>query len=250
MFYFLLLICHASMGCHKATPPPPIAAAPMPAPSTPSPPTITLTADRTAIPAGESVMLMWQSTGATSVTLDNAIGDVSLNGSRRINPPTSTSYTATARGIGGTATSAAVRVTVNPIPPATAAVSRVVPQPVSIPTLAEQFQTAMQNILFDYDESHIRASEIPKLRIAAQFLKKNLGLRFTIEGNADERGSQEYNIALGDERAAAVKQFLVGEGLPAGQAETISYGEERPLCRDLTEACWQRNRRAQFMMRP
>lgn len=79
---------------------------------------------------------------------------------------------------------------------------------------------------------------------------KNPGLRFTIEGNADERGSQEYNIALGDERAAAVKQFLVREGLPAGQAETTSYRKERPLCRELTEACWQRNRRAQFIMRP
>jgi peptidoglycan-associated lipoprotein len=183
------------------------------------------------------------------VSLDNAIGNVSLNGDRQVNPQTSTSYIATARSNAGVAASS-VRITVNVIPPAATPVKGVTPQPARVPTLAEQFQAAMQNILFDYDSSQIRSAEIPKLRTAAEFLIRNPTLRFTIQGNADERGSQEYNIALGDERAAAVKQFLVHEGVQAPQANTISYGEERPLCLEQVEACWQRNRRAQFDMRP
>ena len=108
----------------------------------------------------------------------------------------------------------------------------------------------MQNILFDYDKSNIRVSEAPKLQSSAAWLKQNPSVRFTIEGNADERGGQEYNIALGDERAAAVKKYLSGQGVEDSRMTTISYGEERPICQRHTEECWQMNRRADFVMRP
>jgi peptidoglycan-associated lipoprotein len=108
----------------------------------------------------------------------------------------------------------------------------------------------MQNILFDYDQALIRVSELPKLQMAAQWLIDNQAIRFTIEGNADERGSQEYNIALGDERAAVVKKYLADHGVLASRMNALSYGEERPLCREDNERCWQRNRRAQFTMNP
>ena len=86
--------------------------------------------------------------------------------------------------------------------------------------------------------------------MAAQWLIDNQAVRFTIEGNADERGSQEYNIALGDERAAAVKKYLAAEGVLPSRMDALSYGEERPLCREENETCWQKNRRAQFTMKP
>jgi peptidoglycan-associated lipoprotein len=240
------------MGCRKATATLPVAAAPpVPAPQPVPPPTITLSADRTTITAGQAVTLSWQSTNATGVTLDNAIGNVATAGTRQVSPQTTTSYTATARGAGGTAASAAVRVTVNVIPPPVAqpAVTRPA-QPAPAPSLSEQFQTVMQNILFDYDEWAIRASEFPKLQSAAEWLARNPSVRFTIEGNADDRGSQEYNIALGDERAASVLSFLADRGITKSRMDAISYGEERPLCRDQREQCWEKNRRAQFVLKP
>jgi len=248
---FVLLFGLVSAGCHKAVSAPPVAAAPPPISQPLSQPTIALSADRTTITSGQSVTLTWQSTNATTVALDNAIGNVGMSGSRQVNPQTSTAYTATARGAGGTATSSPVRVTVNVIPPSTAQpVPSRQPQPNRLPTLVEQFQAAMQNIFFDYDKSSIRTSEIPKLESSALWLGKNASVRFTIEGNADERGSQEYNVALGDERAAAVKKYLVDHGVPENRVDTISYGEERPACLDENEGCWQKNRRAQFVLKP
>lgn len=108
----------------------------------------------------------------------------------------------------------------------------------------------MQTILFNYDDATIRQSEVPKLQSAARWLKDHAAVRFRIEGNADERGSQEYNIALGDERAAAVRKYFFEEGISENRMITISYGEERPACREETESCWQANRRAQFVLTP
>jgi peptidoglycan-associated lipoprotein len=238
----------ALSACHKAVPPQPIAAT---ATAPPLPPAVSLSADRTTITAGQTVTLTWQSTNATVVLLDNSIGNVALTGSRQISPQTSTSYSATARGPGGSATSASVRITVNVVP-ATVARQSAIPSsvPVRSPSLAEQFQSNMQNVLFDYDKATIREGEAVKLEAGARWLRDNADVRFTIEGNADERGSQEYNVALGDERAAAVKKFLSAQGIPENRMATISYGEEKPACREENERCWQRNRRAQFVIRP
>ena len=248
LFIFLGFV---SASCHKAVSAPPLAAAPPPPSQPPAPPTIALSADRTTITAGQTVTLTWQSTNSTTVTLDNAIGTVATSGSRQVTPQTSAAYTATARGAGGTSTSSAVRITVNVIPPTAAqpAPTRQ-PQRDRFPTLADQFQTAMQSIFFDYDKSAIRSSEFPKLEASAQWLAKNTSVRLTIEGNADERGSQEYNIALGDERAAAVKKYLADHGVLESRMGIVSYGEEKPVCHDETENCWQKNRRAQFVMKP
>ena len=106
----------------------------------------------------------------------------------------------------------------------------------------------MQAILFDYDKATIRAGEESKLLAEAAYLKQNPNTKFTIEGYADERGSQEYNVALGEERAAAVRKFLTGQGVADSRMNTISYGEERPICREQNEECWQKNRRAAFTM--
>jgi peptidoglycan-associated lipoprotein len=114
----------------------------------------------------------------------------------------------------------------------------------------QQIQRAMQTVLFDYDKSDIRADQISKVQTAAAFLKSNPNLRFTIEGHCDERGSEEYNLALGDRRANSVKQYLTSQGIPESRLATVSYGEEKPQCHEQTEECYQHNRRDAFARIP
>ena len=83
----------------------------------------------------------------------------------------------------------------------------------------------------------------------ARAMGERPGIRVTIEGHCDERGSEKYNLALGDKRANATKQFLVGQGVATDRVETISYGEEKPVCTDHSEECWQKNRRDHFVLR-
>jgi peptidoglycan-associated lipoprotein len=114
----------------------------------------------------------------------------------------------------------------------------------------QQIQQAMHTILFDYDKADFRSDQMVKLQAAAAFLKQNSNLRFTVEGHCDERGSEEYNLALGDRRANAVKQYLVGQGIAESRLSSVSYGEERPVCSEQTESCYQRNRRGSFTRIP
>ena len=115
-------------------------------------------------------------------------------------------------------------------------------------SIEQIFMDTMQPILFDYDKATIRPGEESKLLGQAAYLKQNPAIKFTIEGHADERGSQEYNVALGDERAAAVRKFLAGQGIAENRMNPTSFGEERPACRDQNEDCFQKNRRAAFKM--
>ena len=89
-----------------------------------------------------------------------------------------------------------------------------------------------------------------RLQANANWLKQNPNVHFTIEGHCDDRGSQEYNLALGDRRANSVKEFLVSQGVPEANMKVISYGEERPVCREEAEDCYQHNRRAEFVLNP
>jgi peptidoglycan-associated lipoprotein len=99
---------------------------------------------------------------------------------------------------------------------------------------------------FEFDKSDIRAEDRGILDTKAAILSVNGGLRLRISGHADERGSDEYNLALGNRRAAAVKTYLVNKGIDAGRFEVVSYGEERPLAPGHDEASWAENRRAEF----
>ncbi len=108
--------------------------------------------------------------------------------------------------------------------------------------------------LFDYDKSTIRddASTVLKgdVGVIRDILSNYPNQKLLIEGNADERGSEEYNLALGDRRARAAQEFLVQMGIPAAQLSLVSYGKERPICTDKTEDCWQRNRRVHVTAAP
>ena len=114
---------------------------------------------------------------------------------------------------------------------------------------SEFFSTSIKDAFFDYDQYSIREDARQALIADARALGGRPGIRITIEGHADERGSEKYNLALGDRRANAAKEFLVSQGIDAGRIDTTSYGKERQFCEEHTEECWQLNRRAHLVMR-
>ncbi len=163
---------------------------------------------------------------------------VNPSGSERVSPTQSTTYRLVAKGAGGTQ-EATARVTVTP-PPAP-------PQPQPSATDEELFSRNVRDIFFDYDKYDIRTDQQAALQADAQFLAQHSAMRFTIEGHCDERGSTEYNLALGDNRANAVKNALIQAGVGADRIRTISYGKEKPFCTESNEQCWQQNRRGHFV---
>ncbi len=215
----------------KVAPPPP------PPPPPPAAPTASLSANPNTIDKGQSSTLTWQTTNATDVSIDG-IGAVQPNGSQQVSPTESTTYHLTAKGPGGTQ-EATARVTVNQPPP----------PPPPPPTVSDQdlFAQNVKDIFFDYDKYDIRADQQADVQADAQFLSQHPNINFTIEGHCDERGSTEYNLALGDNRANAVKNALVQAGVNASRIKTISYGKEKPFCTEHTEQCWQQNRRGHLV---
>jgi len=116
----------------------------------------------------------------------------------------------------------------------------------------EGFQEAAElaDVHFEFDRADIREADMPKLDANAGWLKSNGGHLLMIEGHCDERGTIEYNTALGDRRAKATKNYLVSRGVPASRITVISYGKERPACSQSSDECWAKNRRAHFRVKP
>jgi len=108
----------------------------------------------------------------------------------------------------------------------------------------------LQDILFDFDRYDLRADARDTLRANAGWLKNNPSARIEIEGHCDERGTNEYNLALGAKRAQSAKDYLATLGISTERLSTISYGEEIPVCKEQNENCWRRNRRARFVIIP
>jgi peptidoglycan-associated lipoprotein len=114
------------------------------------------------------------------------------------------------------------------------------------PTVTEKIE--FPDVHFDFDKYDIRDDAKPVLEKLAQWLKNNPKARVLIEGHCDERGTNQYNLALGERRASATKNYLMALGISSSRIDTVTYGEERPLCREQTEECWQLNRRAHFVI--
>jgi peptidoglycan-associated lipoprotein len=112
----------------------------------------------------------------------------------------------------------------------------------------EEFKANMQDVFFDYDAYDVRPDSQATLSKDAAYLNSHPNVRVVIGGYCDERGSNEYNVALGQNRADAAKTALVTAGVAASRIRVISYGKEKPFCSESTEACWQQNRRAGFSM--
>ena len=101
---------------------------------------------------------------------------------------------------------------------------------------------------FDYDQSDLREDARSSLAANAEWLKRYPPVQILVEGHADERGTAAYNLALGDKRANAVKEYLTSLGIDGSRMRTVSYGKERPFCTESTESCWQQNRRGHFVI--
>lgn len=237
LFGTMLAILALSAACKKPAPqapppPPPVPAAP------PAKPTVNLQASSNTIQRGASVTLTWSSTNATTLSLSPEIGNVTAEGTQRVTPQESVTYTITATGPGGSA-DASVHITVSAPPPVAKAAE---------PTLQDIFDKEVKDAYFDYDKADVRADARDALSQTAQFLRAYPQVKVVIEGHCDERGSTEYNLALGDRRSASAKQFLASLGISADRMETVSYGKERPFCSASTEECWKQNRRAHIIM--
>ncbi|HEX5227079.1 MAG TPA: peptidoglycan-associated lipoprotein Pal [Bryobacteraceae bacterium] len=246
MMAVLAVLVLFTASCGKKVPPPPPPPPPPPTQEAPPPraaaPVInSFTAEPSTIEAGQSSTLRWSTTGATDMNIDHGVGAVQSSGSRQVFPRSTTSYTLTVRGPGGMDSRSVTVELANAPPP---------PPPTRTPQvdggtlLSQQGQDAF----FDYDMSELRADGRDALTKDAALLKQifqqDPNFTVIVEGHCDERGSAEYNLALGDRRATAAKDFLVQQGVPADKLKTISYGKERPQCTEENEQCWQRNRRA------
>jgi peptidoglycan-associated lipoprotein len=239
VLYGVLALAIVGVGCKHPAPVTP-AAAPAPPPPPPQP-TVTLQATPANVQRGQSTTLRWSSTNATSLTLAPNVGSVAPEGNSSVTPSDSVTYTITAMGPGGSATAnARVTVTAPPPPPPVAAAPG--------PSLEELFSREVKDAYFDFDKADIRPDARSALTETAGFLKSYPQVKVMLEGHCDERGSTEYNLALGDRRAQAAKDFLVSLGVVSDRMQTVSYGKERPFCNDHNEDCWQQNRRGHFAM--
>ena len=219
---FFLAACSKKVA--KVTPPPP---------PPPAAPTATLAASPNVIQQGQSTTLTWQTKNADDIAIQG-LGTVAAAGSRTVTPDTSTTYTLVAQGPGGTQ-DASARVTVNPMP-----VARVVtPQP----SEEDLFGKHVKDLFFDFNKYNIRPNEVPVTDDDAKFLDQHPDTKILVEGHCDDRGSEEYNLALGDSRAISLKESLEKQGVSADRIKTISYGKEKPFCTTDDEQCWQANRR-------
>ncbi len=213
----LLMLSACAKKTAQAPPPPP------PAPT----PTVAFSASPESIQQGQTSTLTWTTQNATQVTIDG-LGTVSASGSKTVTPSASTTYNLQAKGPGGTA-DASARVTVT-----MAQVTR---------PNDDLFNKGVKDIYFDYDKYAIRADQAPISQEDAAYLRAHPEIKVVVEGHCDDRGSAEYNLGLGDNRANELKAELVKMGISADRIKTISYGKERPFCNQDNEDCWQSNRR-------
>jgi peptidoglycan-associated lipoprotein len=226
--FMFMIGCHHNPAMTKTTPPPT---------PTPSSPSATLTVTPDTVDRGQSAQLAWNTQNATTITIDG-IGTVSASGSKTVTPARSTTYHLSASGQGGS-TDANARVTVN-----------MPPEKVSSSLTDEQlFAQNMKDVFFNYDNFEIRQDELQIVNTDASFLAQHPNMKLVISGHCDERGSEAYNMGLGENRASTVKDTLIQHGVSADRIRIISYGKEKPFCTSAEdEACWQQNRRAHFAL--
>ena len=230
-----LALTVALAGCAKK---PPLAKTAPPPPPAPAP-TATLAASPNDLQQGQSSQLTWSTANAQTISIAG-LGTVAAQGSTTVRPQSSTTYVLTATGPGGSK-DASARVTVNPPSPATAHAT---------PTDEELFSESVKDVFFAYDKSVVPPDEESAVEHDAKFLAAHPYMKLLISGHCDERGSEEYNLALGDSRADSVRDQLERLGIKADRIRTISYGKEEPFCTEETDACWQMNRRAHFVLQP
>jgi peptidoglycan-associated lipoprotein len=227
-FTLLLAGCHHNPQLAKTNPPTP----PKPSIS----PSATITVTPQSVQRGQTAQLAWNTENASAITIEG-IGTVAASGHKQIMATESTTYHLVAKGDGGSA-EANARLTVT-LPEQKAA------------GLTDQqlFDQNVKDVFFNYDNADIRGDEQSVIDADAQFLVSHPDWRLVIEGHCDERGSEEYNLALGQSRAKQVMDALAKEGIGVDRVKVISLGKERPFCTSVeNDSCWSQNRRAHFVL--
>jgi peptidoglycan-associated lipoprotein len=234
----LIVILLSVAGCGgKKTPP----ASTYSTAPTVAAPTAHISANPTTILAGDSVELSWNTTNANTVNIDG-IGDVPSSGKRTISPAESTTYRVVARGDGGTGEDT-VRVTVNHPQRDDGSSSDI---PALSAAEAALFRSNIEDAFFGYDAYKLDEAAQTVLAKDAAFLVQHTRYHIVIGGYCDERGSSEYNLALGQNRAESAMRALVAAGVAENRIRVVSYGKEKPFCTQSSEECWAKNRRAAF----
>ena len=137
-----------------------------------------------------------------------------------------------------------------PAPGPSAAPAPATAAPTTRPSPKEFTESAaLKDVFFEFDKYDIRPEDTKTLDANATWLKSNADNLVLIEGHCDERGTNEYNLALGERRAKAAMNYLVSQGVQANRITIISYGKERPVCNEQNESCWSKNRRAHFLVK-
>lgn len=196
------------------------------------------------ISRGESALLTWETQNADEVRIEPNIGAVDLSGRIKFFPDQTTTYSVNASGPGGE-TSQSVTVQVDP-----GGSSGIAVEDMTGLSLAEQFSEFVKPVFFAFDSVELSQEAKSILDQNIQWLSRleNNQISFILEGHADERGSEEYNLALGDVRAQVVKEYVVESGVDLSRISTISMGEERPFKSGQTEEAYASNRRTQFVL--
>ena len=207
-------------------------------------PTAHISANPTTVLSGDSVELSWNTTNANSVRIDG-IGDVPSSGKRTVTPTESTTYRVVAHGDGGDGEDS-VRVTVNR--PQSNNDNDGSEGPELSASEIQLFQSSIEDAFFGYDAYKLDETAMAVLAKDAAFLVKHPRYHIVIGGYCDERGSSEYNLALGQNRAESAKRALVAAGVGDNRIRVISYGKEKPFCTQSSEECWAKNRRAGFAL--
>lgn len=236
-------------ACGKKTGPvrPPTAPAPAPtAPGTPTtapPPELEARVEPESIPPGESATLVWEAKNAEIVVIDRGIGEVDKSGRLKVFPTQTSSYRIVAVGPGGS-TEKTVTLTVGGQPLTLAE------EELAGKTVAEQFAYFVKPVFFEYDSSELKDEAKLTLDGNIRWLvrpeTKNLAVM--LEGHTDERGTAEYNLALGDKRAQVVRAYMVAHGVDPSRLITVSLGEESPFDPQPTEDAYALNRRVHFVL--
>jgi peptidoglycan-associated lipoprotein len=221
-------------GCHHKQVAVPEPEAP-PAATAPAP-TANITATPDTINAGQSSVLNWTTTDATDVSIEG-IGAVPTSGTRTVSPAETTTYHLTAKGDGGS-TDATATITIG---------QAQAPNTSGQLTEAE-FEQNVKPVFFDYDAYSVRPDAQQAITQDAAFLQAHPNVKVVIAGYCDDRGSAEYNLALGQNRANSAKTALIQAGVDASRVRSISYGKEKQFCTEENESCWQQNRRAGFAL--
>jgi len=218
------------MKAMAPAPPPPPATVPPPPPAAPA---VSLAASPPAVDQGKCSTLKWTSENASSAAIEPGIGAVTPTGSREVCPGSTTQYTITAKGEGGSET-ATTTVTVNPPPP-----------PPPAPKVVDRMTL---HINFDTAKSDIRKADIPELEKAAAFVKKYPNSKVSLEGYTDNRGGDKYNLGLSERRAQAVKKYLEAKGEKAERITAVGKGKANPIGDNKTKKGQFENRRVEVLI--